>query len=79
LVCPRTGYVDELDWTAWVAPDAAAARAIVRAIPISLLLLDLHLPGISGLVLLALLRQDPAWTDPPPQAWWWRLLRGKSD
>jgi CheY-like chemotaxis protein len=34
-------------------------------VQISVLLLDLNLPGIFGLELLGLLRQDAAWTEPP--------------
>ena len=52
-------------WTALVAHDAVAARAIVQQVQISVLVLDVNLPGISGLELLELLRQDDAWTDPP--------------
>ncbi len=45
--------------------DAAAARRVGRVVRIEALVLDLHLPGISGLELLALWAADPAWPDPP--------------
>jgi CheY-like chemotaxis protein len=45
--------------------DAAAARAVARHVRVECLVLDLHLPGPSGLELLGLLDGDPAWTHPP--------------
>jgi DNA-binding response OmpR family regulator len=45
--------------------DAAAAREVTRHVKVEFLVLDLHLPGISGLELLDLWRADPAWTNPP--------------
>jgi CheY-like chemotaxis protein len=52
-------------WGATVVHDAAAARAVFRHIQVEVLVLDVNLPGISGLELLQLLRSDPEWRDPP--------------
>jgi CheY-like chemotaxis protein len=52
-------------WGATVVHDAAAARAVFRHIQVEVLVLDVNLPGISGLELLQLLRRDPEWRDPP--------------
>src|SRR3954447_9464717 len=52
-------------WGATIVHDAAAARAVFRHIRVELLVLDVNLPGISGLELLLLLRGDPEWRDPP--------------
>ena len=58
--------LDDVDgWGAAVARDAAEARAICRQVRIGALTLDLNLPGISGLELLELLRQDEGWREPP--------------
>jgi len=52
-------------WGATVAPDAPAALATFRQVQIDALTLDINLPGISGLELLELLRQEPGWYDQP--------------
>jgi DNA-binding response OmpR family regulator len=52
-------------WGATVVHDAAAARAVFRHVRVEVLVLDVNLPGISGLELLALLRRDPSWDEPP--------------
>ena len=52
-------------WGAMVVHDAAAARAVFRHVQVEMLVLDVNLPGISGLELLQLLRGDPEWRDPP--------------
>jgi DNA-binding response OmpR family regulator len=52
-------------WGAMVVHDASAAREVSRHVRIEFLVLDLHLPGISGLELLTLWRADPMWTNPP--------------
>ena len=52
-------------WGATAVHDAAAARAVFHHVRVELLLLDVNLPGISGLELLDLLRGDPVWRDPP--------------
>src|SRR4051794_14034943 len=52
-------------WGATVVHDASAARAVFHHIRVEVLVLDINLPGISGLELLELLRRDAAWRDPP--------------
>jgi DNA-binding response OmpR family regulator len=52
-------------WGATVVHDAAAARAVFHHVRVEALVLDVNLPGISGLELLELLRRDDAWRDPP--------------
>ncbi len=56
---------DVVGWGATVVHDAAAARAVFQHVRIEVLVLDVNLPGISGIELLALLRQDPHWNEPP--------------
>jgi CheY-like chemotaxis protein len=52
-------------WGATVVHDAAAAREVFRHVRVEVLVMDVNLPGISGLELLALLRDDPHWDEPP--------------
>ncbi len=52
-------------WGATVVHDAAAAREVFRHVRIEVLVVDVNLPGISGVELLDLLRHDPAWDEPP--------------
>jgi DNA-binding response OmpR family regulator len=52
-------------WGATVVHDAAAARAVFHYVEVEIMVLDLNLPGISGLELLELLRRDAEWRDPP--------------
>ena len=52
-------------WGATVAPDASAAIATFQQVQIDVLVLDIDLPGISGLELLELLHQEPGWHDQP--------------
>jgi DNA-binding response OmpR family regulator len=52
-------------WGATVVHDAAAAREVSRHVRVEVLVIDVNLPGISGLELLALLRRDPSWDEPP--------------
>ena len=52
-------------WGATVVHSAAAARQVFRHVLIEVLVLDVNLPGISGLELLALLRHDSHWNEPP--------------
>ena len=52
---------DVVGWGATVVHDAAAARAIFQHVKIEVLVLDVNLPGISGIELLGLLRRDRHW------------------
>ena len=61
----RTILNDVEGWGATVVHDAAAARTVFRHVRIEMLVLDVNLPGISGLELLVLLHQDPHWSKPP--------------
>lgn len=61
----RTLLNDVPGWGATVVHDAAAARAVFQHVRVEVLVLDMNLPGITGLELLQLLRQDADWQDPP--------------
>ena len=52
-------------WGATVVHDAAAAREVFRHVRVEVLVVDVNLPGISGLELLDLLRHDGSWNEPP--------------
>ena len=52
-------------WGATVVHDAAAAKEIFRHVTLEVLVVDVNLPGITGLELLKLLRNDPNWNEPP--------------
>ena len=52
-------------WGATVVHDAAAAREVFRHVAVEVLVVDVNLPGISGIELLGLLRGDPHWREPP--------------
>ncbi|MGH2367499.1 MAG: response regulator [Chloroflexota bacterium] len=52
-------------WGATVVHDAAAAREVFRHVRVEVLVVDVNLPGISGLELLALLCIDEHWHEPP--------------
>jgi two-component system phosphate regulon response regulator PhoB len=52
-------------WGATVVHDAAAAREVCHHVRVEVFVVDVNLPGISGLELLTLLRADPEWRDPP--------------
>jgi two-component system OmpR family response regulator len=52
-------------WQTIAAPDACTAKKVVAQQPIDVLLLDVNLPGRSGLELLRDLRADPTWHDQP--------------
>jgi len=52
-------------WGATVVHDAAAARSTFQQVRIDVLVLDIGLPGISGLELLESLRQEAGWHDQP--------------
>jgi DNA-binding response OmpR family regulator len=61
----RTVLNDEIGWGATVVYDAAAARQVFRHVRSEVLVIDVNLPGTSGLDLLILLREDPHWHEPP--------------
>ena len=61
----RTVLNDVTGWGATIVHDASAARDVFRHVRIEVLVLDVNLPGISGLELLELLRKDPQWDEPP--------------
>jgi DNA-binding response OmpR family regulator len=61
----RTVLNDVTGWGATIVHNAAAARDVFRHVHIEVLVLDVNLPGISGLELLELLRNDPHWDEPP--------------
>ena len=61
----RTILNQVLGWGATVVHDGAAAREVFRHVRVEVLVLDVNLPGISGIELLALLRRDPHWAEPP--------------
>jgi len=52
-------------WGATVVHDAAAAREVFRHVNVEALVLDVNLPGISGIELLDLLEEDKGWHGPP--------------
>ena len=52
-------------WGATIVHDGAAAREVFRHVRVEVLVLDVNLPGLSGIELLALLRRDPRWAEPP--------------
>jgi DNA-binding response OmpR family regulator len=56
---------DEVGWGATVVHSADAARQVFRYVRSEVLVIDVNLPGTSGLDLLRLLRQDPHWHEPP--------------
>lgn len=61
----RTLLNDVPGWGATVVHDAAAARAVFHHVQVEVLVLDINLPGITGVELLELLRRDKTWRDPP--------------
>ena len=61
----RTVLNDEIGWGATVVHSADAARQVLRHVRSEVLVIDVNLPGTSGLELLALLRQDPHWHEAP--------------
>jgi DNA-binding response OmpR family regulator len=52
-------------WGAIVAYDGRAALGLLEHVPVDVLVLDVMLPGMSGIELLAELRRRPEWYDPP--------------
>ena len=61
----RTMLNDVPGWGATVVRDAGAALQVARHVQIDALVLDLHLPGISGLELVTLWRTFAALPLPP--------------
>jgi CheY-like chemotaxis protein len=61
----RTLLNDVPGWGATVVHDAAAARQVFQVVRIEALVIDVNLPGISGIELIELLRKDAAWNEPP--------------
>ena len=61
----RTVLNQEPGWGATVVHDAGAAREVFRHVAVEVLVVDVNLPGISGIELLELLRRDPEWREPP--------------
>jgi DNA-binding response OmpR family regulator len=61
----RTVLNDVTGWGATVVHDASAAREVFRHVHIEVLVVDVNLPGISGLELLELLHKDSHWDEPP--------------
>ena len=61
----RTILNDVPGWGATVVHDAAAAREVFKHVVLEVLVLDVNLPGITGIELLELLRGDPHWKEPP--------------
>src|SRR5215216_5243225 len=61
----RTVLNDVAGWGATIVHNAAAAREVFRHVRIEVLIVDVNLPGISGLELLEFLRNDPQWDEPP--------------
>jgi CheY-like chemotaxis protein len=61
----RTVLNDVPGWGATIVHNASAAREVFRHVTIEVLVVDVNLPGISGLELLELLRKDPQWDEPP--------------
>jgi CheY-like chemotaxis protein len=61
----RTILNDVPGWGATVVHDAAAAREVFKHVSIEVLVVDVNLPGITGIELLELLRRDPGWNEPP--------------
>jgi DNA-binding response OmpR family regulator len=60
----RTLLNDVPGWGATVVHDAAAARKVFDVVRIEALVIDVNLPGISGIELIELLRSDPTWQEP---------------
>jgi DNA-binding response OmpR family regulator len=60
----RTLLNDVPGWGATVVHDAAAARKVFDVVKIEALVIDVNLPGISGIELIELLRGDPTWQEP---------------
>ena len=61
----RTVLNDVTGWGATIVHDASAAREVFQHVRIEVLVVDVNLPGISGIELLDLLRKDPHWGEPP--------------
>lgn len=60
----RTVLADEPSWQALVVHDAHEARELLRFVRPDALVLDVNLPGMSGIDLLSFLRRQPSWHNP---------------
>ena len=56
---------DVPEWGAIVAYDAPTALRLLQHVPVDVLVVDVNLPGMSGIELLAALRTHPQWPEPP--------------
>lgn len=56
---------DVSGWGATVVHDGAGARHVFRYVDVDALVVDVNLPGISGIELIRALRQAPSWNEPP--------------
>ena len=58
-------YLEKAGWAAHVTPSGSDALAYIRSRPVDLAILDVMLPGLSGLELCRVLRNDPATAQMP--------------
>jgi DNA-binding response OmpR family regulator len=56
---------DVSGWGAIVAYDSRAALSLLEHVPADVLVVDVNLPGASGIEMLAQLRRDGRWHNPP--------------
>lgn len=58
-------YFQREGWTATVADDGARALRLLEEAEFDLVLLDISMPGMSGIDVCRALRADPRWRDTP--------------